>query len=313
MDPGAILERFLERPRVAFVRAVLDTYGHAAGGLLANGLAFAALFATIPIALVTLGLAGWLVGKPEVQAELAEALASVFPPLKDLIEGTLEGLVSGAALTSVIGLVGLIWTVSQFYVTLDVAFSRIFSDEPERDIFRRTARGFVWVALLIASVIVLIILVWLSSAADAWMPETSPFGHSMSRLLTSPPVVLVAAFLVMALVYRTVPPRAPRWSAVLLPAATAGVIIVVLSQVFVFLAPRLVGAAALAGSLATAFIALAWLSFTFQAVLYGASWVKVREDAASKAEKIATVEAVEPGSADLGRPAPPAEPGGGGQ
>ena len=64
MDPGAILERFLERPRVAFVRAVLDTYGRAAGGLLANGLAFAALFATIPIALVTLGLAGWLVGEP---------------------------------------------------------------------------------------------------------------------------------------------------------------------------------------------------------------------------------------------------------
>ena len=45
--------------------------------------------------------------------------------------------------------------------------------------------------------------------------------------------------------------------------------IVVLSQVFVALVPRLVGVAALAGSLASAFIALAWLSFTFQALLYG--------------------------------------------
>ena len=84
-----------------------------------------------------------LVANKDVQQELADALSSVFPPLKDLIDGTLEGLVSGAALTSVIGVVGLIWTVSQFYVTLDVAFSRIFSDEPERDILRRTARGFV--------------------------------------------------------------------------------------------------------------------------------------------------------------------------
>jgi YihY family inner membrane protein len=313
MDPGAILERFLERPRVAFVRAVLDTYGRAAGGLLANGLAFAALFATIPIALVTLGLAGLLVGNKDIQQELADALSTVFPPLKDLIDGTLEGLVSGAALTSVIGLVGLVWTVSQFYVTLDVAFSRIFSDEPERDILRRTARGFVWVALLIAVVIVLIILVWLSSAADAWLPDTTRFGHSLSKLLSSPPVVLIAAFLVMTLVYRTVPPKAPRWSAVLLPAGVVAVVIVVLSQVFVFLAPRLVGAAALAGSLATAFIALAWLSFTFQGVLYGASWVRVREDAASKAERRAEAEALESGSADLGRPAPPAEPGGGGE
>jgi uncharacterized BrkB/YihY/UPF0761 family membrane protein len=81
----------------------------------------------------------------------------------------------------------------------------------------------------------------------------------------------------------------------------------------VFLAPRLVGAAALAGSLATAFIALAWLSFTFQAVLYGASWVRVREDAASNADRRAEAETVEPGSGDLGRSAPPAEPGGGGE
>ena len=50
------------------------------------------------------------------------------------------------------------------------------------------------------------------------------------------------------------------------------------------LAPLLVGAARLAGSLATAFIALAWLSFTFQALLYGAAWVRVRDEAATAAE-----------------------------
>ncbi len=240
-------------------------------------------------------------------------LASVFPPLKDLIDGALDGLVSGAALTSLIGIVGLIWTVSQFYVTLDVAFSRIFSAEPERDIFRRTARGFVWVALLIGIVVVLIVLVGLSSVADAWLPDTMPAGRTLSRVLTSPPVVLAVAFGVMTLVYRTVPPRAPKWRSILLPAAVVAVIAVVLSQVFVFIAPRLVGAAALAGSLATAFVALVWLSFTFQAVLYGAAWVRVREDAASKADRRAAVGVGEPGSADLGRPAPPAEPGGSGE
>ena len=79
---------------------------------------------------------------------------------------------------------------------------------------------------------------------------------------------------------------------------TVGLVIVVLSQVFVFLAPRLVGIAALAGSLATAFIALAWLSFTFQALLYGAAWVRVRDDRAR-------------GGADsaLAGPAAAAEPG----
>ena len=48
------------------------------------------------------------------------------------------------------------------------------------------------------------------------------------------------------------------------------------------LVPRLVGVAALAGSLASAFIALAWLSFTFQALLYGAAWVRVRDELADR-------------------------------
>lgn len=313
MDPGALLERFLERPRVAFVRAVLDTYGRAAGGLLANGLAFAALFTTIPVALVTLGLAGGLVNDRRVQQELAEALARLFPPLRELIEGTLANIVSGAALTSVIGLVGLAWTVSQFYVTLDVAFSRIFSDEPERDVFRRTARGFIWVAVLIAVVLVLIVLVGLVSAADAFLPVSMPYGRVLATILTSPPVVLGVAIMVVTLIYRTLPPRAPRWSAIVPPAIVAGAVIVVLSQAFVYVAPRLVGAAALAGSLATAFVALAWLSFTFQALLYGASWVRVRDQGASEAARRAAAADVEPGSADLGRPAPPTEPGGRGQ
>ena len=87
-----------------------------------------------------------------------------------------------------------------------------------------------------------------------------------------------------------------------MPAVIVGVAFVVLTQVFTFLVPRLVGVAALAGSIASAFVALAWLSFSFQALLYGAAWVRVREDERRARE-----------SAGLGGPAAPAEPGVGGQ
>ena len=88
---------------------------------------------------------------------------------------------------------------------------------------------------------------------------------------------------VIAIVYRVVPARGfrhgarsgcrrswPAWR------------IVALSQLFLFVAPRLISAALLAGSLATAFIALAWLSFTFQVLLLGAAWVRVRDDRARR-------------------------------
>jgi len=88
MDVTALLDRFLDRPRVAFVRAVLDTYGRAAGGLLANGLAFSALFAFIPTVLLILGLAGWLAGNAEVQRALVDALAAAFPPFRSSWRGS---------------------------------------------------------------------------------------------------------------------------------------------------------------------------------------------------------------------------------
>ena len=119
---------------------VLEVYGHAPGGLLANGLAFTALFAVVPIALVTLGVAGLLVKDPG-PAAARYGTADVVPPLQELIEQALVSMAQGAAVTSIIGVAGLIWTVSQFYVTLDVAFSRIFADRPERDVLRGRLAG----------------------------------------------------------------------------------------------------------------------------------------------------------------------------
>ncbi len=278
MQIPAVLVRLLDRPTVVVIRKVLDVYAHAPGGLLANGLAFTALFATVPIALVTLGVAGLLVKDPAVQDQLATALTDVIPPLRELIEQALVSMAQGAALTSVIGIAGLIWTVSQFYVTLDIAFSRIFSDRPERDVLHRTARGFVWVAGLVGVVVALIVGGSLAAAAEALLPTSSTALSAFGRIFTSPGVILLVTIGVVLVIYVVVPPRAPARRAALPPAIVAGSAIFLLAQLFGFLAPRVVGVATLAGPLATSFIALAWLSFSFQMLLYGAAWARIRDD-----------------------------------
>lgn len=295
MDIGAILERFLDRPRVAFLRAVLDTYGRAAGGLMANGLAFAALFATIPVALVSLGLAGLLVDDPRVQAALAAALIDAFPPLRDLIDGSLEALTTGAPVTSVVGVVGLVWTVSQLYVTLDVAFARLFSDVPERHLLGRTARGFAWFGLVVLGVVGVILLASLAAVADALLPEGFLPGAAISAALTSVPALAAVAFVLVAVAYRVIPPRSPDWTAIRLPAFVVALAMVALTQGFALLAPRLVGVAAIVGTLATVFIALAWLSLTFQALLLGAAWVRVRADRERASALLGAAAPAEPG------------------
>ncbi len=198
MDPAKILEKVLDEPRVAEFRQVLDVYGRAPGGLLANGLAFTTLFAVVPIALVTLGVAGLLVDEPAVQEQLAQALGAIVPPVAELVEQALMSMAQGAAVTSIIGVLGLIWTVSQFYVTLDVAFARIFTDRPERDVLRRTARGFVWVAGLVGVVVALIVAGSLAAAAEALLPTTTTALTVLGRVVTSPPVVILVTVGVVA-------------------------------------------------------------------------------------------------------------------
>jgi membrane protein len=298
MDPAKVLEKVLDEPRVAELRRVLDIYGRAPGGLLANGLAFTTLFAVVPIALVTLGVAGLLVDEPAVQEQLAQALGAIMPPVAELVEQALVSMAQGAAVTSLIGVIGLIWTVSQFYVTLDVAFARIFTDRPERDVLRRTARGFVWVAGLVGVVVALIVAGSLAAAAEALLPTTTTALTVLGRIVTSPPVVILVTVGVVLAIYVVLPPRSPSVRSAVVPAIVAGIGVYLLAQVFLFLAPRIVGVAALAGPLATAFVALAWLSFSFQILLIGAAWVRVRDDTGSAAEESA-----------LAGAAPTAEPG----
>ena len=67
-------------------------------------------------------------------------------------------MTSGSGITSLVGVLGLIWAISQFYATLDFAMARLFPGVVERDIVRRTLRGFGVVGVLLVIVLGLILL-----------------------------------------------------------------------------------------------------------------------------------------------------------
>lgn len=311
MGARAFLARIMDWPRVVAFRTVLDTYGRAAGGLLANGLAFSAIFAAIPATLLVLGLAGWLAaGDPATRQQVIDALSTALPPLADLIRGSVDALADGAALTSVIGVVGVVWTVSQLFAAVDVAFARIFFDEPERDVFRRTLRGFLVVGLIATTVVAIIAGLSLVAALDTLSGTQESLARGIVGLLGMPPLLAFVASVVVMVAYRKLPPRPPRWRALVIPAAIVGVILVILGQAFTLLVPWLVGVADLAGSLASGFVALAWLSLSFQALLLGAAWVRVRNAGPPSAAEAAAAAA---GSASLEGAAAPAEARGRGE
>jgi membrane protein len=278
VNPRALVDRALETPAVGFLKAVLDIYGGVAGGLLANGLAYTALFASLPTVLLLLGFAGFIAEGSGLQQELAARLSATFPPLAELVDDALAALSSGAAISSIVGLIGLVWGVSQFYATLDTAFARIFSSMPERDLAGRTIRGFLWVLVLVGVVVAAVAVGTLSAMLASILPGQFPTAGAIADVIGSPLVMLAVAVLVVAVAFRVLPVRTPAWRSILPFAIVVGIAIALVTQGFSLVVPLLVGAAAVVGSLAAAFIALAWLSFVFQILLIGATCVRVAED-----------------------------------
>ena len=119
-------------------------------------------------------------------------------------------------------MIGLIWTVSQLYGALDVAFARIFSDNPERDIVRRTTRGFAVVGILVVAIVGFVVVAALASTLDAIAARDFPVASSLASLASSLPFVILISVAAVLVVYRTLPPKAPSWRAALIPAAWSG-------------------------------------------------------------------------------------------
>ncbi len=116
-------------------------------------------------------------------------------------------LTTGAAAASIVAVIGLIWTVSQLYGALDVAFARIYSDNPERDIVRRTARGFAVVGILAAIILGFIVAATLATTLDSVGGIDIPLASSMARIASSIPFLCLVAIGAVYVVYRALPPR----------------------------------------------------------------------------------------------------------
>jgi membrane protein len=261
---------------VVALRSVLDRYGAAGGGLLAGGLAYIALFAIVPLTALMAGIIGLVVDDADRRAAVVAAIADVLPPLRDVVRLVLDEAADAAGAISVLGGLALVWGASRFAVAFQDAMARIFGGERRRGFVASNVAALVAVLGLIGVAILGAILAGLSSFLDAAEEHGGPVvGLVVGTGLAIVPSV--GAVVSIALVYRVVPVIAPGWRAIVPPAITVGIVLTVLTRVFVFIAPRLVGAAATIGALATAFAALAWLSLSFQAILLGAAWVRQRD------------------------------------
>ncbi len=272
----AAIDRVLGWPPIAMARRVFERFDRAGGALLAGGLTYSALFALLPTLLLLTSLLGLLVEDPARRAAIVEGIGQSLPPLQGFLAASLESIQEGAASARGLGLIGLAWGASRFYGSLDDAFSRIFTQTTPRGFVERVIRGILSVILLLAVFVIGLVLTGLASflaeqTTGRLFGSTRVFWAVLTPLLTL--VVFIGG---MAAIYRFVPARPVPWRPVFLPSAVVGVGLTLLTQLFSYIAPRVIGAAAVYGTFVAIFVAMIWLATGFQLLLLGAAWIRER-------------------------------------
>lgn len=272
-DLDQVIQRVLRVKVIRTTLAVMDTAGQAGAPLFSAALAFATLFAVVPLLLLFAGVLGWLIQDAVQRAALLEQLVSYLPPLADVLSGSLEGVVRERGTLSIIGLVGLLWGSSSYYAALDEVMRRIFPGGGVRSFISQRLRGIATVVVLAGLMVSMLFL------SSLFVILSDVVGDLAVWRVLAPVVALGVMVIVVLAIYLLVPVASPSWRAALPPAIGAGIGIGVLTNLFGLLAPLLIGGMLAFGVIATVFGALVWLSLSYQILLYGAAWASLRRDA----------------------------------
>ncbi len=278
-------------PAVRTLMATLSVYDGAGGGLMASGLAYAALVALLPGLLVMVAVLGLVIKDEATQEQLVAMIATAVPPLEELARTAFEQVSAGAVPTGIIGFVGLLWGASRFYAALDYAFSRIFRGTKPRNEIERTVRGLVVTALLVIAPLGALLV----GSLAGWIVETAPGGLAGALWQLATPLGTFLLFVTATLlVFRFVPGNRLPARAYMRPAILLGLALAAFAQVFTFIAPLMTRIASIYGPFVAVFALLAWLSISFNLLLLAASWTRVRALALGHPGAMAT-DPTEPG------------------
>jgi membrane protein len=274
-------ERIAELPAIRRPRSIVAIYNRAGGSLLAEGLAFSALFAGLTGLLFAVGVLGYLVPAEADRQRLIDAFTGQLVPLAPLARNGLNSAATHAGAFSIVGLAGLAWGASQFYGALDTAIARVFALAPARGVFDRILRSFVSVLLLVGGLLSGIGISAIQGQVNGGI-GAGPSGDA-GRILSMvgfPALTAVVVVMAVGVLYRVVPNTKVPLSVLRLPTLVAGIALTGLTELLVYVTPLLTGALSVFGGVAAIFAALAWLHLAFQVLLLGASWTSLRLDEA---------------------------------
>jgi len=272
---------------------VMRAYDRGGGGMLAGALAYYAFFTLVPTLLLFVSLLGVLIEDATLRAELISGVVDQIAPISDLASFVIDGLADSGRTGSIVGLLGLLWGASGFYGALQGAMQRMFPGPGGRDFLRTRLRGAITVVVVLGVLILAIGVIFILPFLTEWIGARCRdlavlrdldlgeiCGVDLQQISGAIGIVgaMGVAFLMALGVYVAIPIDGPSVREAFVPAIAVGIIIGGFTGLFGWIAPLLVRNWLTLGIVGNVFIALIWLNLTFQALIYGAAFARLRRD-----------------------------------
>jgi len=259
---------------VVQLRQAWADYSASGGTIVAAGLAYRTMFATLTLLVFAAGLAGIVISDPARRVDVINALVTVLPgPLHESLTASVDALGREGLTVGLVGVVGLFWGASSMYEALDQATSMILPGGRRRGGFDRRVRGLVAVAALTVVVGAFLALTPLVAAGFVDVG-----GGALLATVVEPLGAIVAFVALVYAGYRFVPTAPPTARDALPPAVVAGAAMSILTTFFAVLAPFLVNRMQAFGVVASFLAALVWLDLLAVCFLVGGAWARARRD-----------------------------------
>lgn len=205
-------------------------------GLTGNAamLAYNMIVGVIPVALLSLFVAGQVLSSESVERSILADLREVFPGTTEHTLNQLLGQIrSSTATTGVLALIASLWLASSFWGALDTSFSRIYGCPSRRWLEqKRFGLAMVLVVLLfmVATVMVPTVQSFINAGTRALpfdLAQVAGFVYVVSLVIS-----VLILFGCLAIIYHRVPNRRVPWRGVWPGALSAAVAIALVSYVF---------------------------------------------------------------------------------
>ncbi len=268
---GAALYRTVNRRLGGVPEVLVNAYRaftEARAAESAASLAYYALFALFPFLLVLIFVGTLFLGSKRAETELIDMVTQMLPGSQLFIQQNLADIMEQRGAVTLVGVVGLVWSSSGFFIALTRNLRRAWPDFEGLNIIKQRLTG-------IGAVLVLGLLLILWSAVNVIfnsipllfdnIPGKDEFWSSVVRIA---PVLIVLPML--AGLYRWTAPPGRGWRGVLIGSTVAAVLLQVLIVGFSwYLSSGLVNYARVYGSLGGVIALLVFVYLISFIILFG--------------------------------------------